>query len=58
MTNKDIKGKLNKLINGLQNSILMGWIWTYWQHEDTGHICILPFWRNPGRRYYRANWRA
>jgi hypothetical protein len=25
-----------------------------WQHEDTGRMVLLPFWKNPGRRWYRC----
>lgn len=41
----------------LQNSLLTRWVWRYWQHEETGRITILPFWRNPGKRWYQANWK-
>jgi len=41
-----------KLIKILQNNILTKWVWCYWQHEETGCICMLPFWKSPGRRYY------
>lgn len=26
-----------------------------WQHEDTGYICVLPFWRKPNKRWYRIH---
>ena len=26
-----------------------------WQHDETGYICRLPFWKKPGRRYCRIN---
>ena len=41
------------IIQNLQNSIIFGWIWQYWQHEETGMICMLPFWKSPGRRWYK-----
>ena len=24
-----------------------------WQHEETGYIVTLPFYKTPGRRYYK-----
>ena len=45
------KRKMN-IMHNLQNSILTRWIWRYWQHDETGRICILPFWKSPGRRWY------
>jgi hypothetical protein len=41
------------LIQRLQNSLLTSWIWKYYQYEETGYIVMLPFWKNPGRRYYK-----
>jgi len=41
------------IIQKLQNSILTRWIWHYWQHEETGYICMLPFWKTPGRHWYK-----
>jgi len=44
-----------KIIQRLQNNPLTRWIWVYWQHEDTGYICILPFWRKPNKRYFKIS---
>lgn len=43
------------LVQRLQNSPLTSWIWSYWQHEDTGSICISI--RKPSRRHYRMRLR-
>lgn len=42
------------IIQRLQNSLLTRWIWRYWQHEETGRICMLPFLRSPGRRWNKC----
>ena len=31
------------------------WLWTYWQHNETGRICLTPRWKNPGPRYHRIH---
>jgi len=41
------------LIQRLQNSPLTSWIWQFWQHEETGYLVMLPFWKKPGRRYHK-----
>ncbi len=42
------------LIHRLQNSPLTSWVWQVWQHEETGYLVMLPFWKQPGRRYYKV----
>lgn len=44
-----------QLIQRLQNSPLTRWMWKYWQHDGTGRICIFPFWKSPGKGWYRCN---
>lgn len=41
----------------LQNSLLTRWIWRTWQHDETGRVAMLPFWKHPGRRWSVVNWR-
>jgi len=41
------------MIQRMQNSLLTSWIWQYWQHGDTGRICLLPFWKIPGRKWFK-----
>ena len=41
----------------LQNSSLTRWIWRTWQHEETGRIVMMPFWKSPGRGWFAVNWR-
>ena len=41
------------IIQRLQNSPITSWIWKFWQHEETGYLVMLPFWKKPGRRYYK-----
>ena len=43
------------IIHNLRNSPLTRWIWKYYQHEETGEIIMLPFWKHPGSRYSRIN---
>jgi len=31
------------IMRRLQNSIWTRWIWSCWQHEETGMVCMLPF---------------
>ena len=40
---KKLKHQFSKIIN------------YEWQHEDTGYICMLPFWRKPNKRWYRIH---
>lgn len=47
-----------RIVQRLQNSFLTRWIWRYWQHEDTGRVCVIPFWKTPGRRWYVYKYRA
>ena len=42
-----------RIIQHLQNSPLTGWMWRYWQHNETGEIELLPMWNNPDNRYTR-----
>lgn len=46
-----------KIVQGMQRSILTRWLWQMWQHDETGRIVLLPIWRNPGRRWYRCNFK-
>ncbi len=32
---------------------LFNWYWVGWQHEETGYIVIMPFWRKPWPRWHR-----
>ena len=45
------------LTQRLHNSPLTHWIFRYWQHKETGRICILPFWKNPGEHWHVCNYR-
>jgi len=47
-----------KSIRRLQNSLLTSWLWKYWSHEETGEICILPLWKNPGKQWYKCNYKT
>lgn len=29
----------------------------YWQHDETGRLCELPFWKTPGRRWSKCNYK-
>lgn len=46
---------IHKIIIFLQCFVLTRWIWRYWQHEDTGHLIMLPLWKNPGKRWYKCD---
>ena len=37
----------------LQNSWLTGWLWQFWQHDETGRVVLLPLWTRPGPRWHR-----
>jgi hypothetical protein len=39
----------------LQNSILTRWFYKYYQHEDTGYICIVPIYKRLGKRWFKCN---
>jgi hypothetical protein len=54
-TLKNLRPKKVNSIYYLQNSFFTRWIWRCWRHEDTGRICLMPFWKNPGKRYRRTN---
>ena len=45
-------------IQRMQISPLTSWVWQYWQHEDTGRIVTLVFWKHPGDRYFRLKLRG
>lgn len=45
------------LTQRLQNSILTSWYWQMWQHEETGRISMLPFWKSAGHRWGRCNFK-
>jgi hypothetical protein len=46
-----------KLWMALQNNPLTRWYWQTWQHEETGRITLLPFWKSAGRRWYRVKFK-
>ena len=48
---------LYPLIRFLQNFPLTRWCWSMWQHDETGLIVLLPFWKSPGRRWYRCKFK-
>ena len=43
-----------RTIQRLQNSPLTGWFWKMWQHEETGRIVMLLFWKYPGIRWFEV----
>ena len=54
---KNVEKKIT-MVQRLQNSIITRWVWKYWQHEETGRICMLPFWKSPGKRYYKCKYKT
>jgi len=57
-----LKSKLKKnnavtIKQRLQNSPLTSWIWQHWQHEETGNVTMMVFWKLLGRRWYRCKYK-
>ena len=45
-----------RVVPRLQNSPLTRWMWSFWQNEETGRICLIPLLRRPGKGWVKVRW--